>query len=297
MDPTWVSGADDTGYGLDNLPYGVFSTVEAPRRLGARIGDFVLDLRNCADDGMLPSECGANSLNPLMAAGRERWHEVRSGIQSLLSDPARQARIEPMLVPVGETELHLPFEVGDWVDFYSSEQHATNVGRMFRPDDPPLLPNWKHIPIGYHGRAGTVVVSGTEIRRPAGQRRGPDGPVFGPSERLDIELEMGFVVGPSTDLGTAVPIEEAGDHIFGMVLVNDWSARDIQAWEYQPLGPFLGKSFATSVAAWVTPLEALEPFRVDQPPQDPEPFPYLRSPGPWGFNIDLEVLVQSECHA
>jgi len=294
MESSWVSGADDTGYGLDNLPYGVFSTVEAPRRLGVRIGDFVLDLRIPADDGMLPSECGANSLNPLMAAGRERWHEVRSGIQSLLTDETRRARIEPMLVPLADITLHLPFEVGDWVDFYSSEQHATNVGRMFRPNDPPLLPNWRHLPIGYHGRAGTVVVSGTEIRRPTGQRRGPDGPTFGPSERLDIELEMGFVVGPSTDLGTPVPIEAAGDHIFGMLLVNDWSARDIQAWEYQPLGPFLGKSFATSIAAWVTPLEALESFRVDQPPQDPEPLPYLRSSDRWGFDLDLEVVLQTE---
>jgi fumarylacetoacetase len=288
---SWVEGTHDSAFGLDNLPYGLFSTVDAAPRLGARIGDHVLDLRAAADAGMLPPECAANSLNPLMAAGRERWSEVRSAIQSMLSDTSRQTRVEPMLAPLTAAELRLAFEVGDWVDFYASEQHAANVGKMFRPDAPPLLPNWRHMPVGYHGRSGTVVVSGTPIKRPAGQRHGDDGPVFGPSERLDIELELGFVVGPGTSLGEPVPIAHAGGHLFGVCVVNDWSARDIQAWEYQPLGPFLGKSFATSVSAWVTPLAALEPFRTEQPLQDPEPLPYLRSPGPWGFDIDLEIAL------
>jgi fumarylacetoacetase len=193
-------------------------------------------------------------------------------------------------VPLDAATLHLPIAVADYVDFYSSREHATNLGRLFRPDGEPLLPNWRHLPVAYHGRAGTVVVSGTPVHRPAGQRRLPDGTVvFGPSTRLDIELELGFVVGVPSRQGQPVPIAEAADHVFGVALVNDWSARDIQGWEAQPLGPFLGKSFATTMAAWVTPLAALAGCRVDGPVQDPEPLPYLRLAEPWGLALDLEV--------
>ena len=189
--------------------------------------------------------------------------------------------------------MRLPFDVADYVDFYSSEQHATNLGRMFRPDAEPLLPNWKHLPVGHHGRSGTVVASGTPIQRPSGQQRGADGPTFGPSQRLDIELEMGFVIGGKSVLGKPVPTDRAEQHIFGMMLVNDWSARDIQAWEYQPLGPFLGKSFATSIAPWIVPLAALEGARVSPPRQDLEVFEYLRADRPWGFDVDLDVRLST----
>jgi fumarylacetoacetase len=195
-------------------------------------------------------------------------------------------------VPLAEVEQRLPLAVGDYVDFYSSLEHATNLGRMFRPDAEPLLPNWRHLPVGYHGRASSVVVSGTPVRRPRGQLppAEPGGaPSFGPTQRLDIELELGFVTGPGNALGTSIPTSAAAQHVFGFVLVNDWSARDIQRWEYVPLGPFLGKSFATSISPWVVPLAALEPFRVPAPAQDPEPLEYLRTEGDWGLDIELEV--------
>jgi fumarylacetoacetase len=229
----------------------------------------------------------ASSLNPLMALGRDAWRAVTGGA-ARLGDRAAT-------VPEAGLDLLLPIEVADYVDFYSSLEHATNLGRLFRPDADPLLPNWRELPVGYHGRAGTVVVSGTPIRRPAGQRRPPGGerPVFGPSARLDLELELGFVVGAPSALGEPVPVERALDHVFGVVLLDDWSARDIQAWEYQPLGPFLGKSFATSISPWVVPLEALAPHRVALAPQQPEPLPYLREP-PWAYAIDLEVELNGE---
>ena len=213
----------------------------------------------------------APSLNALMAAGPEVWRQVRGRL-----DDGRE---------VSEPELGMPFEVADYVDFYSSLDHATNLGRMFRPDAEPLLPNWRHLPVGYHGRSGTVVPSGTPVRRPRGQRPGPE---FGPSARLDIELEAGFVIGTPSEMGEPVPVERALDHVFGMVLVNDWSARDIQAWEYQPLGPFLGKSFATSVSHWVVPLDELADRRVPREPQDPAPLPYLAE-DPWAYDIALKV--------
>jgi fumarylacetoacetase len=226
----------------------------------------------------------APSLNPFMAQGRAAWQETRARARELTAEGAK-------LVPLDEVELHLPFEVADYVDFYSSLEHATNLGRMFRPDSEPLLPNWRHLPVGYHGRAGTVVVSGTPVRRPQGQSKLPDAdrPTFGPSRRLDIELELGFVVGVPSTLGQPVPASAFREHVFGVVLVNDWSARDIQAWEYVPLGPFLGKSFATSVSAWVTPLALLEDRRVPPPAQNPEPLPHLRVAGDWAFDIPLEV--------
>lgn len=290
---SWVDGADGSGFGTDHLPYGLISSDGGVRRPAVRIGGFVLDLAAVAGAGLLPPVVAHPSLKPLMSAGPSMWSEVRHTLQDLLTDGRHQAVVQAMLQDVDGVDVHLPFEVADYVDFYSSEQHATNLGRMFRPDSEPLLPNWKHLPVGYHGRAGTVVVSGTPVRRPSGQRRGSDGPTFGPSERLDIELELGFVVGVPSEIGSPVTVAHAAEHIFGFGLVNDWSARDIQAWEYVPLGPFLGKSFATSLAGWVTPLAALEPFRIPQPVQDPEPLPYLRSADPWGFDIDLEVLLTS----
>jgi fumarylacetoacetase len=204
-----------------------------------------------------------------------------------------EERTRPHLLPLADVTMHLPIEVADYVDFYAGEHHATNVGRIFRPDSEPLTPNWKHLPIGYHGRSGTVVVSGTEVVRPSGQRKAPSdpAPTFGPSRKLDIEAELGFVVGGSSRIGHPVPVEEAGDHLFGVVLLNDWSARDIQAWEYVPLGPFLGKSFATSISPWVVTLDALASARVDLPGQDPEPLPYLRGTGDAARGLDIHYEV------
>ena len=238
------------------------------------------------------------SLNAFLALGRPAWRIAREWLTEVLCDEVHRAGVSPHLVPLADVRMHLPIEVADYVDFYASEHHATNVGRIFRPGSDPLTPNWKHLPIGYHGRSGTVVVSGTDIVRPSGQRKAPDAPspVFGPSIRLDIEAELGFVVGGATRLGEPVRVAEAVDHLFGVVLLNDWSARDIQAWEYVPLGPFLGKSFATSVSAWVTPMDALAAARVPLPSQDPEPLPHLRgSPAPdggstaYGLDIHYEV--------
>lgn len=264
------------GFGVDHLPYGVFSIGDAPPRVGVRYGDGVLDLS--ADD---PALFAQPTLNPFLAAGPEVWAATRGRVTDLLGGLS-----PPALVPLASVRLQLPFAVADYVDFYSSLEHATNVGRLLRPDADPLPPNWRHLPAGYHGRAGTVVVSGTPVRRPVGQR-----PTFGPSERLDVELEVGWVAGPPSVHGEPVPIDRVGEHLFGLVLLNDWSARDLQAWESRPLGPFLGKSFATSIAAWVTPLAALEPFRVPGRAQDPPVLDHLRSDRPWGFDLDLELVV------
>jgi fumarylacetoacetase len=278
-----------SGLRPEHLPYGVFHRTGEEPRVGARFGDGVLDLAALARDGLLdedPALFAQPSLNAFMAAGRTTWACVREALQALTAGPDA----EPIAVALEEAQLLLPVAVGDYVDFYSSLEHAANVGRMFRPDADPLPPNWRHLPAGYHGRSGTVVVSGTPIRRPRGQRREPgdDVPVFGPSVRLDIELELGFVVGTPSPAGEPVSVDRALDHLFGVVLLNDWSARDLQAWEYRPLGPFLAKSFATSVAAWVTPMEAVLARRVSAPAQEPEPLPYLREP-PWALDLDLEV--------
>jgi fumarylacetoacetase len=231
------------------------------------------------------------TLNPFLALGRPAWTAVRAWLTELLTHEGERDLVESHLIQRSEVTLHLPFEVADYVDFYSSQHHAENVGRIFRPDAEPLTPNWKHLPIGYHGRAGTVVVSGTDVVRPSGQRKKPSDaqPSYGPSLRLDIEAEVGFVVGTPSERGTPVTADAFRDHVFGVCLVNDWSARDLQAWEYVPLGPFLGKSFATSVSPWVVPLDALEAARVDPPAQDPEVLPYLRDPEGWGLDLSLEV--------
>jgi len=271
-----------------NLPYGVFSDGDGPR-VGVRIGDSVLDLA-----GVLGEQVFAEpSLNAFMAQGRARWTDVRARIGELLTLQRHRAAVEAALRPLPGVRLHLPFEVGDYVDFYASEHHAANVGRLFRPGADPLTPNWKHMPIGYHGRSGTVVVSGTPVTRPSGQRAGPEGvPVFGPSGRLDFEAEVGFVIGA----GSAGPVSvgEFADHVFGAFLVNDWSARDLQSWESRPLGPFLAKSFATSVSPWIVPLDALEQARISPPPRSPEPLAYLADVGPWGLDLALEVRLNGQ---
>jgi fumarylacetoacetase len=293
MTETWVEGAAGSLHDIDNLPYGVFSHDEEEPRVGVRIGDFVLDLAPIAANEMLEIAhvFEAPDLNPLLAMGRPAWSSVRRWLTSLLTDEAERDLVEPLLVPVDEVTMHLPVTVADYVDFYCSLHHASNVGKIFRPDAEPLLPNWRHLPVGYHGRAGTVVVSGTEVRRPRGQRKpqGEENPTYGPSQRLDIETELGFVVGTGSRIGDQVGVEAFADHVFGVLPLNDWSARDIQAWEYVPLGPFLGKSFATSVAAWITPLEALDAAKVDLPGQDPEPLEYLRVGDRAGYDIDFEV--------
>ncbi|WP_233494011.1 fumarylacetoacetate hydrolase family protein [Desertihabitans brevis] len=224
---------------------------------------------------------------------RPEWQRVRRWLTGVLTDPRHRPAIAPHLHRLAEVTLHLPFEVADYVDFYASEHHASTVGRIFRPDAEPLLPNWRHLPVGYHGRAGTVVASGTDVVRPCGQRRPPgaEGPTFGPSTRLDLEAELGFVVGVGSPLGVPVGTDAFAEHVFGVVGVDDWSARDLQAWEYVPLGPFLGKSFATSISHWVTPLDALAVAWCDLPPQHPEPLDYLRVAQPAGLEVDVEVEV------
>jgi fumarylacetoacetase len=285
----------DSGFGLEALPYGVFTRAGQPARVGVRFGNSVLDLAAVAAATRFAHAdvLAQPSLNPLMARGPRAWHEVRRWASAQLADDI--TRVGDHLVPLSDVTLQLPFAVADYVDFYASEVHASNVGKIFRPDSPGLPPNWKHLPIGYHGRAGTVVVSGTDVVRPSGQRRPPQDelPQFGPSARLDIECEVGFVVGRATDLGSPVAVNAARDALFGVVLLNDWSARDIQAWEYVPLGPFLGKSFATSISAWVLPFEALRDAEIPLPPQDPEPLPYLAGPPEdlFGLELHLEVLL------
>lgn len=274
----------DPLFGIANLPYGVFSPPGGQRRIGVRIGDEVIDLARALGDAVFAEP----SLNPFMAQGRPRWIAVRRSITDLITLGTVP---DSACYPVAEVDLHLPFEVADYVDFYASEHHATNLGRLFRPDAEPLLPNWKHLPVGYHGRSGTVVVSGTPIVRPSGQRRssGRAVPEFGPSVRLDIEAEIGFVVGTGSPLGQPISVNDFAEHVFGVVVVNDWSARDIQAWEYVPLGPFLGKSFATSISPWVVPLLALESARIPGPDRDPQPLHYLREADPWALDIDMSV--------
>ena len=289
---SWVEGADGSGFGLENLPFGAVARPGEPPRPAVRIGEHALMLAPLANEGLL-GELPAGVfdgpvLNPFLALGRAAWSATRERLTELL----RAGAPERELVALADAQVALPIAVGDYVDFYSSIEHATNLGRLFRPDAEPLLPNWRHLPVGYHGRASSVVVSGTPVRRPSGQLPPPEpgaAPRFGPSERLDIELELGFVTGPGNALGSTISTGAAREHIFGFVLVNDWSARDIQRWEYVPLGPFLGKSFATSISPWIVPLEALEAARVPAPPQDPEPLPYLRTDEDWAFDIALEV--------
>jgi fumarylacetoacetase len=279
----------DDLFGLANLPYAVYSVDGSDPRVCTRYGDHVVDLAALLGDGVFAH----GSLNAFMARGHDHWVRTRTDIAHALTGPLPADAVHP----VADVTLHLPFAPGDYVDFYASEHHAANLGRLFRPDSPdPLTPNWKHLPIGYHGRAGSIVVSGTDVVRPSGQRVPAPGepPVFGPCERLDIEAEIGFVVGGSSPLGVPIPVADAERHVFGAFLLNDWSARDIQAWEYVPLGPHLGKSFASTISPWVVPMLALEAAKVPTPPQAPAPLPYLALEEPWTLEVDLEVAWNGE---
>lgn len=305
---SWVEslrdGSRDSAFGPENLPLGVCSVPDVSagahatrRRVCTVLADRVVDLAPVAERTGRPELAelfAADVLNPLLAGGPAVWREARARMTEWLTGSGYESLVRPHLLPRDQTPTHLPFRVADYVDFYASEQHAANVGRIFRPGSAPLPPNWRHLPIGYHGRSGTVLPSGTPVLRPCGQRRpGPDqDPVFGPSTRLDIEAEVGFVVGAPSTLGRPVDVADFPAHVFGALLVNDWSARDIQAWEYVPLGPFLGKSFATSVSPWVVPLDALRAARTTPPAREPQPLPYLRDENhPWGLDLTLEVRL------
>lgn len=303
---SWLQVAPECDFPIENLPYGAFTRNGATASLGIAIGDRVLDIAALAQTGALDDLCEreilqAPTLNPLLAAGSITWRALRERVQSLLrvggDDRLRTANTDTLLLAQRDVRMILPMEIGDYVDFYSSLEHATNLGRIFRPNGEALMPNWRHLPIGYHGRASTIVIDATPITRPNGQRKSPDAlaPTFGPSQRLDIELEIGFVTGPGNLDGRPICVESAREHIFGLVLVNDWSARDIQAWEYQPLGPFLGKSFATTISPWLVTLDALEPFRIAGPVQEPQPLPYLLGGMASAYDIELAVDVQSSC--
>jgi fumarylacetoacetase len=293
----WLGVAPDHPFGLATLPYSSYTAAHHAEefRVGVAIGDGVLDLTT-ATDRLLPGRAhlfSSGSLDAFLAAGDGAWTQVRADVTRWLSEDDFRPAIEDLIVPAGAVQLRLPFAVADYVDFYASEHHATNVGRIFRPDGEPLAPNWKHMPVGYHGRAGSVVVSGTDVRRPCGQSRPPgaDLPVYGACQQLDFEAELGFVVGAHSHLGEPVPVERFAEHVFGVCLVNDWSARDIQRWESVPLGPFLGKSFATTISPWIVPLAALEQARIRPPSRDAKQIDYLVETADWGLDIDFEVRL------
>jgi fumarylacetoacetase len=310
-DPTlksFVEVAPDSHFPIQNLPFGTFRRPDhGEARVGVAIGDYVLDLAALADAGIMPTELvptdyfsHQSDLHDFMARGPSAWRAMRCRISELLRHDNATLRDQAelrtrALVRRSDIQMLLPAKIANYTDFYSSREHATNVGIMMRGADNALMPNWLHLPVAYHGRASSVVVSGTDIVRPCGQTRADDAaaPTFGPSRSLDFELELGMLIGPGNDLGKPIPVSRAAGHVFGFVLVNDWSARDIQKWEYQPLGPFLAKNFATSISPWVVTLDALEPFRVAGPAQDPQPLAYLRTSGNWSFDIHLEVTLQS----
>ena len=310
-DPTlrsFVPVPPDSDFPIQNLPFGIFRRPGGSPRAGVAIGDSVLDLAVVEQHRLFDGPAlhprrvfDRPTLNAFLALGRPAWSEARATVSRLLRADQPSLRDQPTLreaalVPRKDVEMLLPVEVGDYTDFYSSREHASNVGSMFRGPDKALMPNWLHLPVAYHGRASSVVVSGTDLHRPCGQTKpeGADAPLFGPSRSLDFELEVGYLIGPGNDLGAAIPAEQALAHVFGLVLVNDWSARDIQAWEYVPLGPFLAKNFGTSLSPWVVTLEALEPFRTAGPPQEPVPLAYLRTTGPLSYDIRLEVFLHGE---
>ncbi|MGH1491353.1 MAG: fumarylacetoacetase [Acidimicrobiales bacterium] len=292
---SWLSGSSD--FPKDHLPYGIFQLAPNDHRMCVPVGDLIVDLAACVDAGLLtsigPQIARAGTLNPLIDLGPPTWQTLRDELLLLVA--ADEEPAPGLTHALNSAQLLVPVHVPDYVDFYSSIEHATNLGRLFRPDSEPLLPNWRHIPIAYHGRSGTIVASGTPITRPVGQTRPPgdESPTFGPSKRLDIELELGAILYRSPP-GAPVTVDQAEQHIFGLVLVNDWSARDIQAWEYQPLGPFLGKSFATTVGPWVVPFSSASRFRVDAPAQSPAPLEYLDSSDRQNFDIHLNVALQPD---
>lgn len=304
---SWVDVKKDSDFPIQNLPFGVFKTNQMDARVGVAIGDKILDLKTLHVLGYLKNlpfeleDLSSHSLNKMMSHGKKVCSDLRNRVSELLRSDNPELRdkshhAEQCLVPMNEAHMLLPIEVRDYTDFYSSREHATNVGTMFRDPDNALLPNWLHLPVAYHGRASSIIPSGQPINRPKGQTKPADDqpPVFGPCKLLDFELEMAFITFEGKPLGESISTAEADNYIFGMVLFNDWSARDIQKWEYVPLGPFLAKNFASSVSPWVVTLDALEPFRIDGPKQEPEVLPYLKYEGKKHINIDLEVLIQPE---
>ncbi|MEL6975245.1 MAG: fumarylacetoacetase [Bacteroidota bacterium] len=290
----------NSDFSIHNLPFGIFSTADRSPRTGVAVGEHILDLAALAEFDVFDFNTAVfekDVLNDFISLGKEITKRVRKNIQYWLQDDHSVLAGKPELfVKQSDAQMHMPVYVGDYTDFYSSIEHATNVGKMFRDPENALLPNWKHIPVGYHGRASSIVVSGEPIRRPNGQTLPKDSktPVFGPTQRLDFELEMGFICGGNTEMGDIISTQNAENHIFGLVLFNDWSARDIQKWEYVPLGPFLAKNFASSISPWIVTLEALEPFRVDGPTQEPKVLPYLEYEGQKNYDIDLEVSISPE---
>jgi len=304
VNTSFVNVPEGSDFPIENLPYGVFSTkTNATKRICVAIGEHVLDLSAVADFYLpeVQDALRSSTLNLLMSLGYESWQTVRSRTQSLLqknSDLERNPQLAAQaLVLQKDCVMHLPAEIGDYTDFYSSIHHATNVGIMFRGKENALMPNWRHLPVGYHGRASSVVVSGTPIRRPLGQTQPVEGqpPVFGPCRLFDFELEMAFFLGgPGNELGERIPVDQAWKNVFGFTLMNDWSARDIQKWEYVPLGPFTAKNLGTTISPWIIPVAALEPFICDNYPQEPEVLPYLKHQQPFNFDIDLEVYIKTE---
>ena len=294
---TWIEVAEDSDFSIYNLPFGIFVR-DGRGTPGVAIGDQIIDLHAAAKLGQFDalsfdkSVFESEVLNDFIGCGKENWSGLRKNLQDALTDTSsilHEFRSK-ILVDRKSAEMRVPVNIGDYTDFYSSIEHATNVGKMFRPDN-PLLPNWKHIPVGYHGRSSSIVISGTPLKRPKGQTMPPDAdkPVYGPSKRMDLELEMAYIIGKPTALGESLSTDTAEDHIFGKVIFNDWSARDIQKWEYVPLGPFLGKNFGSSISPWIVTMEALEPFRCASVEQEPEVLPYLKTNGDKNFDINLEV--------
>ncbi|WP_060873081.1 fumarylacetoacetase [Myroides odoratus] len=304
---SWLEVQPQSDFPIQNIPFGVFITKDDIVTIGTRIGDYAIDLSalqmlgylkgiELTDDVFLQ-----DNLNDFISSGKKTWRAVRNRIADIFdkADPTLQNNAkhkEVVIFKIEEVEMQLPVYIGDYTDFYSSREHATNVGKMFRDPANALLPNWLHIPVGYHGRSSTVIPSGIPVKRPMGQTlpKGESQPIFGPSTRIDFELETAFITTDANLFGESIPVDEAEEHIFGMVLLNDWSARDIQKWEYVPLGPFLAKNFATSISPWVITLDALEPFRTASPKQDPTPLPYLQQTGDKTFDINLEVYLQPE---
>ena len=297
---TWVAGADGSGFGIENLPLGIFAADDLPRP-GIAIGPSIVDLSILIRERLVDDETllDAHSLNDFLAHGPGAWRALRMTLQHLFGENATAEEREAVLralVPRDAATMMMPIDVQDFVDFYSGIEHAINGGKIMRPGSEPLAANYRYLPVGYHGRASTVVVSDTPIHRPKGQAKSTTdpAPAFGPSKQLDIELELAFVAGPGNNMGESIPADAVREHVYGYVLLNDWSARDIQSWESQPLGPFLGKSFATSISPWLVSLDALEPFRVPNREQEPEPLPHLRVRENYAYDISLEILLQSE---
>lgn len=304
---SWVEVPDKSDFPIQNLPFGIFQTQYLSAVAGVAIGNHVLDLVYLHENGYFdglglpPGIFNQPHLNSFIGLGRKKAGDVRERVSEILrhdNDELKNnvAAREIALISMEEVQMRMPVQVPNYTDFYSSIEHATNVGSMFRDPKNALLPNWRHIPIGYHGRASSIVISGTEIHRPKGQTKAPEAefPSFGPSKKLDFELEMAFITCTNTDLGKPVSVSEAENHIFGMVLFNDWSARDIQTWEYVPLGPFLAKNFGSTISPWIVTMDALEPFKVNGPEQEPKVLPYLKSNGPQNYDINLEVSLNTE---